>query len=101
MIWSWSDYLDCYNLDSKKFIIASCTPTSVVYRNFFKTGYFSNDLIDLAIAARKRDKNKFSKIIGTELFKGIKTQLFKGIKTQKGYAKYFYLADDKCILDIE
>ena len=52
-----------------------------------------NDLIDLAIAVRKRDKNKFSKIIGTELF--------KGIKTQKGYAKYFYLADDKCILDIE
>lgn len=93
MIWSWSDYLDCYNLDSKKFIIASCTPTSVVYKNFFKTGYFSNDLIDLAIAVRKRDKNKFSKIIGTELF--------KGIKTQKGYTKYFYLADDKCILDIE
>ena len=62
MIWSWSDYLDCYNLDSKKFIIASCTPTSVVYKNFFKTGYFSNDLIDLAIAVRKRDKNKFSKI---------------------------------------
>ena len=25
----------------------------------------------------------------------------KSIKTQKGYAKYFYLADDKCILDIE
>ena len=68
MIWSWSDYLDCYNLDSKKFIIASCTPTSVVYRNFFKTGYFSNDLIDLAIAVRKRDKDKFSSGVLFELF---------------------------------